>query len=326
MKIQEKTIILGQMVLDKVITEGTLNKEGIFSNNRITIGGPPSFSGIVGHTLAKIFPWIVQPLVYAYTCPKAISQLERVLDFKLISKNLILRPQCPQFRLEYDNNDSERKLYLKNPPFQFNLNDFNWNLTYSPNVIVGSVYHEFDNSNIFTFLRDKCSFIAFDPQGCLRQLKSDGKIEFRNWWNPKIMANIDCLKISEGESKFLNLGTKTDHIIFRILETAVNLVLLTRGKKGAILGRKYIDTNAIILYEVPAYTAGTVVDETGAGDVFLSSFIAHFLVHGNELDAVAFATSVASLLIEERAFWGKFSKEEILFRQMRVKSQITELE
>jgi len=324
-KIQERTLILGQMVLDTVITEGTLNRDGRFANNQITIGGPPSFSGIVGHTLAKIFPWALPPLVYAYTCPMAISQSERLLDFESISKNLILRPRCPHFRLEYDNNDSERKLYLENPPFQFNLNDFNWDLNYSPIAVVGSVYHEFDNSDIFTFLKDKCSFIAFDPQGCFRQINPDGQIVFRNWWNPKIMANIDCLKISEAESKFLGLGTNNVQIIFKILETAVNLVLLTRGKKGAILGIKNIDTNVINLYDVPAYTTGTVVDETGAGDVFLSSFITHFLVHGNELDAAAFATSVASLLLEDRAFWGRFSKKEILFRHIRVKSQITEL-
>ncbi|MFX0050283.1 MAG: PfkB family carbohydrate kinase [Candidatus Hermodarchaeota archaeon] len=322
---QEKTLILGQMVLDTVINRNVLEKDRESVYDTITLGGPPSFSGIVGCTLAKIFPWIKNPLIYAYTCPKAITLLRKLKDFKIFSENLKERPKCPHFRLEYSKNDSERNLYLNNPPFQFNPTDFNWNLNHSPIAVVGSVYHEFNNPNIFSFLRDKCSFIAFDPQGCFRQISSNGKIVFRNWWNPKIVAKIDCIKISEKESKFLNLGTNAIQTTYKILESAINIVLLTRGKKGAILGMRKNDSKTIHVYDVPAYTEGTVIDETGAGDVFLFSFITHFHVHNDELEAVAFATSVASLLLENRAFWGRFSKEEIIFRQQRVKSQITEL-
>ncbi|MFX0172069.1 MAG: PfkB family carbohydrate kinase [Candidatus Hodarchaeota archaeon] len=321
---QKRTIILGQMVLDTVINRKILENEKKSVYNKITLGGPPSFSGIVGYTLAKIFPWIFYPLIYAYTCPKAITLLKKFNKFNIFSENLIKRPYCPHFRLEYSDNDSERNMYLSNPPFQFNPTDFNWNLNHSPVAVVGSVYHEFDNPNIFSFLRDKCSFIAFDPQGCFRQINSNGKIIFRNWWNPKIVSNIDCIKISTEESKFLNLGTNIVQTVYKILKSTVNIVLLTRGKKGAILGIIKNDTKTIHVYDVPAYTEGTVIDETGAGDVFLFSFITHFLVHNDELNAVAFATSVASLLIENHLFWGRFSKEEIIFRQQKIKSQITE--
>ncbi|MFX0140812.1 MAG: PfkB family carbohydrate kinase [Candidatus Hodarchaeota archaeon] len=325
MKIQEEIIFPGQMVLDTVINRSILDKNEEITYDKITLGGPPSFSGIVIYTLAKIFPWIRTPLIYAYTCPKVTTLLKRLKFLNVFSKNLVERPQCPHFRLEYSNDDSDRKLYLSNPPFQFNPTDFKWNLSPPPITVIGSVYHEFDNHNIFTFLRDRCSFIAFDPQGCFRQIKSNGEIIFRNWWDPKILANIDCIKISEEESKFLNLGTNPVHIVHKILSTAINIVLLTRGKEGAIIGMINNDTKTIRVYEVPAYTEGTIIDETGAGDVFLSSFVIHFLVHNDELEAVAFSTSVASLLLEGRAFWGRFSKEEILFRQKRVRTQITEL-
>ncbi|MHA2243345.1 MAG: PfkB family carbohydrate kinase [Candidatus Hodarchaeales archaeon] len=315
------TVALGQMVLDIVI-HNHQNPHSI--KNSLTLGGPPSFVGLLGLILSKVFPWMSPPSVYAYACPKAISLLKRIPEYDLISKNLKIQSKCPQFRLVYSSDEKERNLYLKNPPLQFNPTNFKWEFKNPPVAIIGSVYHEFNNHNIFTFLRDKCSFIAFDAQGCFRQLTPDGKITFRNWWDPRIIENVDCLKISEMEAKLLNFGSNPLEIVSKILETSVTSVLLTRGRNGAILGFKKQKYGDIRVYNIPAFIEGTVVDETGAGDVFLFLFVTHFHTFTNELEAISFATSVTSLVLEQNRFMGKFTEETVHLRQEKVRHQIIE--
>lgn len=323
------TLALGQMVLDNVIQDyqdSHMNKD----QSSLSIGGPPSFIGILGLNLSKTFPWLLPPLIYAYSCPKVISLLKNFSDYDLFSKNLKIRSECPNFRLVYSSDKTERTLSLKNPPSQYNMADFNWKVLKNPKTplkypfvaIVSSVYHEFTNNDIFSFLRNLCSYVAFDPQGCFRQLTTDGKIVFREWWDSRIVENVDCLKVSETESKFLNMGTHIIDIVSRILlETSVSSVLLTRGKRGAILGVRNPD---IHIYNVPAFSKSVIIDETGAGDLFLFTYVAHYSTFKRELDAVAFATSVTSFFLEQKRFMERFTKEAIHLRQEKIRSNITE--
>ncbi len=324
---QVKTVVLGQMVIDTVVHDNKNllqiksqeNKKG-----NLIVGGPPSFAGIAGLTLSKVFPWISTPLIYAYACPEVISLLENHPDIGLISRNLKIRTQCPHFFLIYSSDKIKRNLMLRNPPSQFDPTHFNWKITYPPVAIVGSIFHEFNNFNSFNFLRKKCSFIAFDSQGCFRQLTPEGNIIFRNWWDPKIIDNLDCLKISGEEAEFLNLGKRPEKIVARILKTPVTSVLLTQGINGSILGIKELKTGDIHIYNVPAFTEGAVLDETGAGDIFLFTFVSYFNAFNNELDAIAFATSVTSLLLEQKRFMWHLTKKTVKMRQKQIKNQIIE--
>ena len=314
-------------MIDTVIHHDNHRTKGVRENDsqkNLTIGGPPTFTSSIGFILSRLFSWIEKPILFAYSCPEANSRLKSAGFDNSLSKNLTLKTNCPHFRLIYNKSKEKRTLLLDDPPTEFNPNDFNWKLNYSPIVIVGSVFHEFDNQEIFSFLRDKFSYIAFDPQGCFRQNSTEGRITHKNWWDFKIVGNADCLKISENEAKFLNLGENNEERVKRILETSISSVLLTRGSKGTILGIKYESYNKIKIYNIPAYPC-QVLDETGAGDVFLFSYAIHFYAHKDALSAIAFATSVSSLLIEQNRFSWRFSREEIDTRQYYIKSRISEL-
>lgn len=320
-------VILGQIVIDTVIHHYNHKTKGVSENDfqkKLTIGGPPTFTGSIGFILSRLFSWIEKPIIYAYSCHEANSRLKSAGFENSLSKTLILKPDCPHFRLIYNKSKEKRTLLLDDPPTEFNPNDFNLKIKYSPIVIVGSVFHEFDNQEIFSFLRDKFSYIAFDPQGCFRQNSTEGRITYKHWWDSKIINNTDCLKISENEAQFLNLGENNVDIVKRILETSISSVLLTRGSRGAILGITYGNNNKIKVYNIPAYPC-QVLDETGAGDVFLFSYAIHFYAHKDSLSAVAFATSVSSLLIEQNRFSWRFSREEIDTRQHYIKSRISVL-
>ena len=306
------------MVLDTVIHDSQITH---LVNNQ-SLGGPPSFAAIAGLILSKVYSWMSPPLVYAYSCPQAITLLKNYPEFNKIIGNLKLQSECPQFRLIYSDDKKERILFLKRPPLQFNPNDFNWELGRPAIAIIGSILHEFNNYKIFRFLKERCSYIAFDPQGCFRHLTSDGKIKFRYWWDPKIIENVDCLHISELEAKYLGFGKDLISVVKKLLETPITSVILTRGRNGTILGFK--SNTGQHIFNIPAYLEGNIIDETGAGDIFLFAFVNHLLAFQDQLTAVAFATSVTSLFLEQKRPLTAFSKETVRLRQEKIREGIIE--
>ncbi|MHA2224289.1 MAG: PfkB family carbohydrate kinase [Candidatus Hodarchaeales archaeon] len=324
MKEQIRVVILGQIVLDTVVSSENpfhSNNIQISLGNGRTIGGPPFFAGRIGKILSTMYSWIAPPLVYAYACTDIISLLKKT---NFDTKNLKNTQNCPQFQLIYTSDDQERILFLKNPPSLFIPSDFNWSLQFKPVAVVGSTFHEFNDQRIFKFLRKHCSFIAFDPQGCFRQFTSKNRLIYNNWWNPSIVREIDCIKVSLNESRYLNLGLQPQHIALKILETSIKYVLITQGRKGVILGVKNQNGGEKHIYQVPSYIIKTIINETGAGDVFLFLFVIYLIAHGNELDAVAFATSATSLFLEKGLSCPNFTKDIISQRQKWVKKHITE--
>ena len=314
-------------MLDTIIktnAENQILKGYQTKSNDTTVGGPPFFSAVVGFFLSQLFSWMKLPLIYAYTSSKVNSLLEANSIAGSLSNNLKMRSACPHFQLIYNPNEKERTLFLENPPLKFDPNDFDWKSDSFPVAIVGSVFHEFNNYDIFSFLQKKFSYIAFDPQGCFRQLSQGGEIILSEWMDPEILERIDCLKLSEIEARYLNLGNDNKTIIKNILDTSISTVLLTQGEKGAILGVSESEKKKKITYKIPAYTSN-VIDETGAGDVFLFSFATHFCTHRDVLDAAAFSTSVTSLFIEQKRFSWHFTEKMIKDRQQIIRSQIREI-
>ncbi len=319
------TVILGQVVLDEVILKNTKEipiSEKPSVSNKILLGGPPSFSGTVAYTFAKAYQWIPIPILYSYICPRATAMVKKIESFSKISENLILRQRCPNFRLEYLENH-ERTLYMTNPPIQFSPQDFSWDFSVSPIAIIGSVFDEFNSPSIFKFLREQCSYVAFDPQGCFRRLNSKNEIEYIKWFNPDILSQINCLKVSEFESKLLDNGENSIETIYNLLEDFIDSILITRGNKGVIFGYKRLN-GEVELLSVPAYTKGRILDETGAGDMFLYLYVIYLTFHQNEKEAISFATAATSLLLEQRRFCWEIDPEIIKSRQNEIMKEIIE--
>ena len=325
MVLDVKTVVLGQFVIDKVLfpkdrqiapSNYRLNK------NRIYLGGPPSFSGIAGIFLSEVFPWLSTPLIYSYICPTATS-IVRDLKFRSeILSNLLEINSCPKFRLEYFTG-KERKITMINPPKRFNPQDFPWKFSTPPISIVGSVFNEFNSPSIFQFLRENCSFIAFDAQGCFRTIGMGNEIKFRKWLDDNIISNINCLKVSEFESKYLHSGNTLVEIAHNLLDNNLSSILITRGNKGSILG--YTKPNGIHkILSVPAFIEGEIVDETGAGDMFLFLYVSHLAIHHNEREAVSFASAATSQLLEYERFKWQIDPKEIEYRKTSILKKVIE--
>jgi len=304
------------MVLDTVLKDQSSQQfdlNSLRSQKKYKIGGPPSFSGLIRLKLSSIFPWInPNPLVFAYACPYIIGLLRKFPKHQSLLRNLRLNKTCPKFHLIYPENNGKRILFLQDPPSPFNPHNFNWKNISPKAVIVGSVYHEFNEVKIFDFLNKQTKYVAFDPQGCFRHIADQGEIMHRIWYDSMLLSKINCLKLSLNEAILLDKGKKAEEIIGSLLEENIETILITNGRKGIYLGSK--DESKDKIFFLPAFKTEKIVDETGAGDIFLTMFVHYFLHYGNKLMACAFASSVVSLFIEQPEFESDFSKIEIMNR------------
>lgn len=115
----------------------------------------------------------------------------------------------------------------------------------------------------------------------------------------RLLRNTDILCLNEGEIRSaLKIGDaySVSHIhLAELAEMGPRIVIATLGREGAIVFKKWRDTGSVVT--TMAYFAGEAKDETGAGDAFLSGFLACHL-HGFPLpDAANFARVVAGIKV-----------------------------
>ena len=327
LKEDSKILILGLYVIDAIIKNTDKNINVISEKNRaFSLGGPPTYMGFVGNILSDLFSEVNKPSLYTYICPKVELFLESTSDIFNLSGHFINYPKCPEFRLDYSQSGQEREITLFNPLARFDTKLFPWKLDECTITIVNSVYQEFNNPDIFSFLRKNQFFIVLDPQGFFRKISPNGKVVYSNWFNRSILSQVDCLKLSEHEAGLLEIGNTLSDITLNLLNLNISYVIITKGQNGAILGCKDPRKSLISIFSIPAYKVDTSIDETGAGDAFLYAFIVFLQLSADKLEAIAFATSIASLLVENRFDVSKYTIDSITNRQEFIKTQIKELD
>ncbi|MHA2112342.1 MAG: PfkB family carbohydrate kinase [Candidatus Hodarchaeales archaeon] len=322
-----KILILGLYVIDEIIKKSDIITSSIVKKKEpFSLGGPPTFMGFVGNILANLFSEVSKPTLYTYVCPEVEQFLDSTNDIFNLSGHFIHNSICPKFHLDYSQTEQERNITLFNPLASFDVKLFPWKRNESTTIIINSVYQEFNKPDIFSFLRKNGFYIVLDPQGFFRKILPEGKVVYSNWFNQGILSQIDCLKVSENEAMLLNFGKTLIETVLNLLDLNISYVIITKGEKGAIMGCKDPCNSKHLIYSIPAYTVDTTIDETGAGDAFLYSFIVFLQLLDDELEAISFSTSIASLLVEYRFDVKKFTIENIAIRQETVRSQIKALD
>ncbi len=319
---QEK-VILGLFVLDKIITThspSSFTKQ----DNRIdfSLGGPPTFMLFFSDILGTFFPIIKSPTVFSHISPETKDFHE---EFSFISQaqvQFINYEKTPKFILDYSQGSPERKLVLYDPPDDFKFESFNWNFHHPPILIISSIYQEFNSIKTFSFFRERGSFLAFDPQGCFRERLSNGEIRYSEWLEKDIISQLDCIKLSKNEAELLGLGYDEVEIIKKLLNISPKFVIITKGKKGSLLGVRYTGSEKSKIFYIPPFPVENVKTETGAGDGFLYCFISFLQLLNDELAAIAYATSLISLFLEHGLDKEKFTLQEIKYRQKLIHSKI----
>ncbi len=130
------------------------------------------------------------------------------------------------------------------------------------------------------------SLVALTPQGWLRQWDADGRVHPKPWANAlDVLRTVDVLIFSPED-------VGHDWALIHAYTRAAPLAVLTLERHGALVfardeGRWLAPRDA------------TVVDPTGAGDVFAAAFLTVYHESGDPLRAARFANVTASLSIQK---------------------------
>ncbi|MHB8277119.1 MAG: carbohydrate kinase family protein [Candidatus Humimicrobiaceae bacterium] len=108
------------------------------------------------------------------------------------------------------------------------------------------------------------------------------------------MSSIDIAKASIEDCYhiFGDKFNKLEDIIRELLDYGSEIVIITLGEKGSLIGTESKTYN---IHPIDAI----VIDRTGAGDTFTSGFLSEYLISNDIKRAGIFATATSSLLIEK---------------------------
>ncbi|MBD3253877.1 MAG: hypothetical protein GF383_02235 [Candidatus Lokiarchaeota archaeon] len=226
------------------------------------------------------------------------------------------------FVLDYYNHSRTLTLRSKSPDLKFeDLPSFLVNN--SPDVIVlvplcNEITYDYVSKIIKNF---PDSYIGIDLQGFIRKIEN-GKVSLER--DEDVLNNMEkvidligdklILKGSEEEMKLLSGEQdlyKTMEYFRKFQNNAI--FIMTLGDKGSLIIKKDED-----ILNIPAFQAKEVVDETGAGDVYLSIFLYEFVKSHKTWNEVKkaglYASAAASFLLEKKGPNGFESKKKVIKR------------
>ncbi|MHA1670301.1 MAG: PfkB family carbohydrate kinase [Promethearchaeota archaeon] len=227
-----------------------------------------------------------------------------ILNYKNHSRSLILKSKSPNLEI----NDIPSKLSEKPPDI----------------IVLVPLCNEITIDYIKEIIRIfPEAYIGIDLQGFLRRIDPEnGQVSYL--FDEKLLSNVKnminiigdklILKGSEVEMKLLSEKEDLMEVMefFNEFDNKA-IYIMTLGEAGSMITKK-----GEKLLKIPAFTPNTVVDETGAGDVYLAIFLYEFYNSDFSWKAVEnaalYASSAASFLVEKKGTNGSESKKKVYKR------------
>jgi len=266
--------VVGHVALDRVVT----NHE-----DRTQIGGPPSYVSLISRTLGldiRIITKVGEDL------PDRLAGHIRKLGIDLQGK-VIEGAQTTKFILNY--RGSSRRMYVESVCEEISVDDVGGHheaVLISP--IVGEVPRQ------VAYKLAEAEVVALDPQGYVREIKDNGYVVPRPWLDMELLKTVSIFKSSSKELELVTGRTDVWRGLKEVQEMGVDVALATMGAKGAYLmaSKGY--------YHIPAYKVDSVVDPTGAGDVFMGGFLSEYLKGKEAPWCASVGAAAASSVIETK--------------------------
>ncbi len=240
-----------------------------------------------------------------------VANTKFLLDYSNHSRTLTLQSRSPNLIFE-DIPES----YLSNPPQIIVLAPLCNEISYE---YVSKILHKFPKA-----------YFGIDLQGFIRNIDESGKVSYIR--EESAIANITkiikligdrlILKGSEIEMKLLSNQEASNKIMewFNLFDNEA-IFIMTMGETGSLIMKRGEN-----LIKIPAYKPKRVVDETGAGDVYLAIFLYELInsdMTWKQIEEIGYiASAAASFLVEKKGPEGFETKNKVL-KRVRNKNYIS---
>lgn len=183
-------------------------------------------------------------------------------------------------------------------------------------ILISPIIGEIQGSTISAL---EVEAVALDPQGFLREVDSNGTITLRPWMDRELLGRLNVLKSAEEELKFITGGSDVSRGLRKLVGLGVEVAIATRGIEGSMI------CTSKGCFEVPAAEVRRVVDSTGAGDVFIGTFLPEYLDGEDPGWCASLASAMASCVVQTKGARMKASLKEILAQAEDVHNRLLRL-
>jgi sugar/nucleoside kinase (ribokinase family) len=160
-----------------------------------------------------------------------------------------------------------------------------------PAIHLGPIFNEIGLDTL-AYARQHSEFLTLDVQGLLRTMGQDGFVRLsRKNVNP-FLSRCNLVKATEEEARVIAPASTIVATARGLLRKGAQYAIITRGKLGSLLVKKYGSA-----FRIPLVPERRVIDVTGAGDIFIGSWLATFMSVGDALWAAAVGGAFASLSV-----------------------------
>lgn len=185
-------------------------------------------------------------------------------------------------------------------------------------IHLGPVFNEI-NEKLISEVREAFDFVSLEGQGFTRGKKENSKkIILHPWLDyEEFLPKLNVLKVDDLELKGITGSAKLEEAIDKALATGLELLVITRAHKGAIIFHKEKR------YDIPAIPT-EVVDATGAGDTFITAFLLEYLKTNDCYYSGLIAAAAASFKISFSGPNPTYNRQDILTKLKSIYSDFEE--
>jgi len=321
---QNQTLILfiGHLAIDSIVRFKKIHKP--------TVGGTVSFGSLA---LRKYNKGVKIAIISNLGTKNFNKELLKSFDNKDIDLSGLIwsNTENTNFILDYFNHTRSLTLKSRSPNLKFeDIPDYYSNNP--PQIIVlaplcNEISYEYTSKIIKKFPE---AYIGIDLQGFIRKIDDNGIVSYI--YEERLILNMKniidlighrlILKGSEIEMKLLSGCENLYDVMesFNQFDTG-GIFIMTLGEAGSMIIKK-----GEKLLEIPAFKPKEVIDETGAGDVYLAIFLYEFIRSNmnwqNVEKAAHLASAAASFLVEKKGPAG-FKKKSEVIKRVKNKKYIT---
>lgn len=263
--------VVGHVAIDKIITP---------QEDRIQIGGPPTYVSLITKILGETVKTVTK---VGGDIPADL--LGQLWDLGVDLEGMVIDGSATT-RFTIDYRGAGRHLSVSTVCDEIRPEDIVGDMEA---VLVSPIVDEVSSSTASTI---DASILALDPQGFVREIRSDGAVQPRRWFDESLMRRLTIYKSSEEELKLVTGETDLHKGLEKIRKFDAEVAMATRGDKGLLL----LSENG--LFMIPSHDIVKPLDPTGAGDVFMGGFIAEYLKGEDTLWCASIGASGASYVVE----------------------------